>query len=104
MEHKDLLKLTVEIVSAWAANNTATTDELVGAISAVHGALATVGIEAVAPKVPPAPAVPVRKSLTPDYLVCLEDGKRMKLLKRYLRTTYNMSPEDYRMKNGRAHV
>src|SRR3546814_15149229 len=93
MEHRDLLKLTTDIVSAWAANNTAKADELVSVISSVYRSLDSAGTPAATVQETHVPAVPVRKSVTPDYLVCLEDGKKLKMLKRYLRTTYGMSPE-----------
>src|SRR3546814_4834790 len=101
MEHKDLLKLTADIVSAWAAHDTASTDDLVGVVTAVYRSLGTVEAGAPAVQEAPVPAVPVRKSVTPDYLVCLEDGKKLKMLKRYLRTTYGMSPAEYRAKGDR---
>jgi predicted transcriptional regulator len=98
MEHKDLVRLTADVVSAWAAHNPATPEELVGAIAAVHRAFETVGAAPAQAKETPVPAVPIRKSVTPDYLICLEDGRKLKMLKRYLRTAYNMSPEEYRAK------
>jgi predicted transcriptional regulator len=92
----DLLGLTTEIVAAHVANNTVPASELPGLISQVYSALATVGAapEPVAEK--PQPAVPVRKSVHPDYIVCLEDGKKLKMLKRHLMTAYNLTPDEYR--------
>jgi len=104
MEHKDLVRLTADVVSAWAAHNPATPEELVGAIAAVHRAFETVGAAPAQAKETPVPAVPIRKSVTPDYLICLEDGRKLKMLKRYLRTAYNMSPEEYRTRPGQGNA
>lgn len=88
------------IVSAYVRNNVLNTAELPGLIRSVHAALVglTGPVEAVAE--PPKPAVPVKKSIYKDYLVCLEDGLKFKSLKRHLRSKYGMSPEDYRQKWG----
>ena len=104
MEDKvDLIEMTAEIVAAYVENNTISTAELPGLIQSVHRALAGIstGVEAV-DSTPKEPAVPVRRSITPDHLVCLEDGRKFKSLKRHLRTKYNLSPEDYRAKWGLA--
>jgi predicted transcriptional regulator len=97
---KDLLQLTSSIVSAHVAHNSVTVQDLPGLIREVYQTLANVGT--VVPKEPerPAPAVPVKKSVTPDFIVCLEDGKKLKMLKRHLKTAYNMSPEEYRERWG----
>jgi predicted transcriptional regulator len=99
----DVIEMTAEIVAAYVENNTISTSDLPGLIQSVHRALSGIstGTETVevAPK---EPAVPVRRSITPDHLVCLEDGRKFKSLKRHLRTKYNMSPEDYRAKWGLA--
>lgn len=98
---KNFIDLTATIVSAYVSNNTTSASELPALISQVHGALMRVAsgqTEAVAE--PTKPAVPVKKSMTSDYLVCLEDGKKFKSLKRHLRTQYNMTPEQYREKWG----
>ena len=99
----DVIEMTAEIVAAYVENNTISTTELPSLIQSVHRALSGIstGTETVevAPK---EPAVPVRRSITPDHLVCLEDGRKFKSLKRHLRTKYNMSPEDYRAKWGLA--
>jgi len=99
----ELIEMTAEIVAAYVENNTVPTGDLPGLIQSVHRALASVssGAEAVE-AAPKEPAVPVRRSITPDHLVCLEDGRKFKSLKRHLRTKYNMSPEDYRAKWGLA--
>lgn len=98
----DLLGLTAEIVSAHVSNNSVSVTDLPNLITEVHRTLAQLGTAA-APVAEPekqVPAVPVKKSITPDYLVCLEDGKKMKMLKRHLQTSYNMSPDQYREKWG----
>ena len=99
----ELIEMTAEIVAAYVENNTISTGDLPALIQSVHRALASVssGADAVE-AAPKEPAVPVRRSITPDYLVCLEDGRKFKSLKRHLRTKYNMSPEDYRAKWGLA--
>ncbi len=104
MEDKaEIIEMTAEIVASYVENNTISTSDLPALIQSVHRALASIstGVETVevAPK---EPAVPVRRSITPDFLVCLEDGRKFKSLKRHLRTKYNMSPEDYRSKWGLA--
>ena len=100
---QDLLGLTAEIVSAHVANNPVAMAELPGLITHVHTALANLGKAAPEPEVKrQEPAVPIKKSITPDFIVCLEDGKKFKSLKRHLRTQYNMTPEQYREKWGLA--
>lgn len=98
-----LIDLTADIVSAYVSNNTVSATDVPGLISEVFSALSRVGTGAVAAAAEPAkPAVNPKKSITPDYLICLEDGKKFKSLKRHLRTMYNMSPEQYREKWGLA--
>ena len=93
------IELTAEIVSAYVSNNTVPAGEIPSLISQVHAALARVsGKSGDAPSEPLRPAVSVKKSITPEYIVCLEDGKKFKSLKRHLRTQYNMTPEQYREK------
>jgi predicted transcriptional regulator len=100
-DQSDLIEMTAGIVSAYVGNNTVTTADLPALIKQVHGALAAVGSPAAEPVAPPKePAVPLKKSITPDYLICLEDGRKFKSLKRHLRTKYDMTPEDYRAKWG----
>jgi predicted transcriptional regulator len=96
------IELTADIVSAYVANNSIASSEIPALISDIHSALARVsaGQEVAVPAEPAKPAVPVKKSITNDYLICLEDGKKFKSLKRHLRTAYNMSPEQYREKWG----
>jgi predicted transcriptional regulator len=91
----DFIELAADIVSAYVANNSVPVSELPNLINDVHNALARVAA-GVAPPVavePQKPATSVKKSITPDFLVCLEDGKKFKSLKRHLRSQYNMSPE-----------
>ena len=98
---KSFIDLTVEIVSAYLSHNPTPASEIPGLISQVHAALQRVSSgRSEAPMEPAKPAVSVKKSMTPDYLVCLEDGKRFKSLKRHLRTQYSMTPEQYRDKWG----
>ncbi len=98
-----LLEMTADIVSAYVGNNSVASHELPAVIQSVHAALTQVSQGAVEPEPEPQePAVSVRKSITPDYLICLEDGRKFKSLKRHLRTKYDMSPEEYRSKWGLA--
>jgi predicted transcriptional regulator len=97
------IELAADIVSAYVSNNSVPTGDLATLISDVHSALLRVGGGTVEiPVEAPKPAIPVKKSVTPDYIVCLEDGKKFKSLKRHLRTQYNMTPEQYREKWGLA--
>jgi predicted transcriptional regulator len=100
-ENTNYIELATEIVSAYVSNNSISTADLPHLISEVHGALSRIntGVSEV-PAEAPKPAVTVKKSVTPDYIVCLEDGKKFKSLKRHLRTQYNMTPEEYREKWG----
>jgi predicted transcriptional regulator len=91
----DVLGLTAQIVAAHVSNNSVTTDALPSLIQEVYKTLAGVGRETVSSD-KPQPAVPVKKSVFADYIICLEDGKKLKMLKRHLKTAYNMSPEQYR--------
>lgn len=95
----ELLELTAEIVSAHASNNKVASEDLPNVIQQVFGTLSELGATGVPAEVPD-PAVPVNKSITPDYIVCLEDGKKLKMLKRHLNTSYNMTPEQYRERWG----
>ncbi len=94
-ENANVLGLTAQIVSAHVSNNTINADALPSLIQDVYRTLAGVGKEQAVPE-RQQPAVPVKKSVYPDYIVCLEDGKKLKMLKRHLKTAYNMSPEEYR--------
>jgi predicted transcriptional regulator len=95
----DVLGLTAQIVSAHVSNNAVTPDALPALIQDVYRTLANVGREPSAPD-RPQPAVPVKRSVFPDHIVCLEDGKKLKMLKRHLKTAYNMTPEQYRERWG----
>jgi predicted transcriptional regulator len=97
----DLLGMVAEIVAAYVSHNPVPVADLPKLIERVHGVLAELGSVGAAPeKAELKPAVPVRKSVQDDFIVCLEDGKQFKSLKRHLRTRYNMSPEEYREKWG----
>jgi predicted transcriptional regulator len=101
MEQESLIELTAEIVSAYVSNNNVDSSDLSELIGDVHSALSrTVGGAAEPEPEPLKPAVTVRKSVTPDYIVCLEDGKKFKSLKRHLRTHYDLTPDEYREKWG----
>ncbi len=102
-DNSDLLRLSADIVASFVAHNNAPATSLPDIIRMVHQALASLG-EPAAPAAIPAerakPAVPISKSVQNDYIVCLEDGKKLKMLKRYLRAQYDLSPEEYRRKWG----
>jgi predicted transcriptional regulator len=93
---RELPALTTQIVAAYVANNTVAVNDLPGLIRQVHAALANVGGSAEVAPERPQPAVPIKRSVMPDYIVCLEDGKKLKMLKRHLKTAFNMTPEEYR--------
>ncbi|WP_158924789.1 MucR family transcriptional regulator [Acidisphaera sp. S103] len=95
-----ILGLTAQIVSAHAANNELESAALPLVIKAVYDTLVRIEDVPAAPVERPAPAVAIRKSVFPDYIICLEDGKRLKMLKRHLATSYNMTPDQYREKWG----
>jgi predicted transcriptional regulator len=103
IDHSELLALTSDIVAAHASNNAVPSSELSGLIEAVFGTLSELSSEPVEPVVELKPAVPIKKSVTDDYLICLDDGKKLKMLKRHLKTAYDMTPEDYRRKWGLGH-
>lgn len=95
-----LLTLTADIVAAYFANNRLDAKDVAPVIQEIHSTLTGLGKPAEAPAEPPKPAVPVRSSIKPDHLVSLESGKKMKMLKRYLMTNYQMTPDEYRKKWG----
>jgi predicted transcriptional regulator len=102
-DHSDetsCIQLTANIVSAYVSNNTVSNAEIPALITQVYSALMRVStVTAVAaPAEPLKPAVPIKRSITPEYLICLEDGKKFKSLKRHLRTQYQMTPDEYRAK------
>lgn len=96
MNKETLITLTSDIVAAHVSNNDVPVESVPELITQVYSALSGLGQESAPEEVRPEPAVSIRASVKPDYIVCLEDGKRLKMLKRYLRTNYNMTPEEYR--------
>jgi predicted transcriptional regulator len=97
-----LLTLTADIVAAHVSNNSVAVNDLPVLIQNVHQALASISSAAAAPEPRADPAVSIRSSIKPDYIVCLEDGKKLKMLKRHLMTHYSMTPDEYRRKWGLA--
>jgi predicted transcriptional regulator len=96
-----LLKLASDIIAAYVSNNPVPVTELPGMIKSVHSTLGSLGSGGSSDSLTSQkPAVPIKRSVTPEYVVCLEDGKKLKMLKRYLRSNYNLSPEAYRAKWG----
>lgn len=102
MTHADFLSLTSEIVSSYVSNNTLPQSDVPVLIEQVFKALSGLGIAGYGPvsSDKPQPVVSIKKSVTPDYIICLEDGKKLKMLKRHLKTAYDMSPEEYRERWG----
>ncbi len=101
MDGSNFIELAADIVSAYVSNNSVSVGELPSLIGEVHAALMRVSTGvAETPAEAPKPAIAIRKSITPDHIVCLEDGKKFKSLKRHLRTQYDLSPEEYREKWG----
>ena len=98
-DYDTLLTLTADIVAAHVSNNSVAVNDLPNLISNVHGALSSLSGRA-APEAKQEPKVAIRSSIKPDYIVCLEDGKRLKMLKRHLMTHYQMTPDQYRQKWG----
>ncbi len=95
----ELLRMTAKVVAAYVSNNMLPASQISEVITAVHLSLSGVGAASAKLKSEPlTPAVPIRRSVTPDFIVCLEDGKKLKMLKRHLRTTYDMTPDEYRAK------
>lgn len=101
IEQGDVLRMAVDIVSAYVGNNTIPAAQVPEVINTVFGSLTSLnGSQAENAGEPPKPAVSIRSSIRPDYIVCLEDGKKLKMLKRHLRAAYNMTPDEYRSKWG----
>ena len=92
----ELVRMTADVVAAYIRNNPLATNDLPGVINTVHASLTALNGGAAA--APLQPAVPIRKSVTPDFIICLEDGKKLKMLKRHLRTSFNLTPDEYRTK------
>ena len=99
-DNQELITLTADIVAAHVSNNSVAVSDLPLLIANVHGALSGLGERKEEPAVRPEPAVSIRSSIKPDYVVCLEDGKKLKMLKRHLMTHYNLTPDQYRQKWG----
>ena len=99
LENAELLELTTEIVASYVSNNTVASADLSNVIQDVYKTMTQLGTQSTQPE-RPKPAVAVKKSVTPDHIVCLEDGKKLKMLKRHLKTAYNMTPEEYRERWG----
>ena len=100
MDKSETLHLTTDIVSAFVSNNSVPAEQLQDLLQSTFATLSGLSGHSEAEQSNQKPAVPVKKSITDDYLICLEDGKKLKMLKRYLRTQYDLSPEDYRRKWG----
>ncbi len=94
----ELLRMTSDVVAAYVRNNPLQTAEITSVIKTVHSSLS--GLNGSGKAEPLKPAVSIRRSVRPDYIVCLEDGKKLKMLKRHLRTTYGLTPDEYRAKWG----
>jgi predicted transcriptional regulator len=95
-DNTDVLAMTAGIVSSYVANNIVAASELPGLIKAVHATIVDLSTGEPVQDDTPEPAVSIAKSITPEYLICLEDGRKLKMLKRYLRSRYDMTPEEYR--------
>ncbi len=96
----ELLHMAADIAAAYVSNNTVGAEQLPEVIRTVHQTLSSAGLSEFGNETKVEPAVPVRRSITPDYIVCLEDGKKLKMLKRHLRSAYDLSPDEYRTKWG----
>ncbi len=100
-EHADVLQMTTQVVAAYVRHNSVGETQIPDVIKSVYSSLAGLnGHSELAAKAKQKPAVSVKKSITADYLICLEDGKKLKMLKRHLRTSYGLTPEEYRAKWG----
>ena len=101
VSHEDLLEMTVEVVSSYVGNNTISATQIPDLINIVFGSLTTLKTSDLKISTPPPkPSISIRRSIKPDYLICLEDGKKLKMLKRHLRASYGMTPDEYRSKWG----
>ena len=98
VSNEEVLRMAVDIVAAYVSNNDVPADDVSKVLSSVHSTLATLLQPVEEPPPPPKPAVPIRRSVTPDFIICLEDGRKLKMLKRYLRSRYGLSPDEYRRK------
>lgn len=100
ISHEVLLGLTTDIVASYVSNNAVPTDDIPSLIDQVFKSLSNIDKNDMSMAERPQPAVPIKRSITEDYLICLEDGKKLKMLKRHLKTAYNLSPEEYRERWG----
>ena len=101
LPHAEVLQMTTKVVSAYVGHNSVGETQIPEVIKSVYASLAGLdGHTELGAKAKQKPAVPIKKSITDDYVICLEDGKKFKMLKRHLRTTYGLSPEDYRARWG----
>ncbi|XBQ15855.1 MAG: MucR family transcriptional regulator [Oceanicaulis sp.] len=100
VDNEELLRMTTDIVASFLTHNSVPAESVPDMIKSVHATMKDIATDQPKPEPKAKPAVPVSKSVTDDYIVCLEDGKKLKMLKRYLRSQYHMSPEDYRRKWG----
>jgi predicted transcriptional regulator len=98
--HAEILQMTTDIVSAYVSHNELPGSQIPDVIRSVYATLNGQSAGGSTPQTPLKPAVSIRRSVAPDYIICLEDGKKLKMLKRHLRTTYNLTPEEYRAKWG----
>ena len=99
----EILRMTAEVVSAYVSNNLLPATQIADTIKSVYGSLnALESGRGEVKREPLKPAVPIRRSVTPDFIICLDDGKKLKMLKRHLRTTYNLTPDEYRARWGLA--
>ena len=96
----ELLEMTADIVASFVANNVVSTSELPDLIERVHATIIALADEHSSGGARPDPAVPIAKSITPDHIICLEDGRKLKMLKRYLRSRYDLTPDQYRTRWG----
>ncbi len=96
----DIMGFTADIVASHVSNNAVPLSELPDLITKVYNSLSVLSGKAIEAEKQPQPAVSVKKSITPDFIICLEDGKKLKMLKRHIKTAYNLSPEEYRAKWG----
>ena len=103
IDHSELMALTSDIVAAHVSNNSMAFSDLPNLIASVFGALSTLGAEAPEPELELKPAVSIKKSITDDFIICLEDGKKLKMLKRHLKTAYDLTPDQYRSKWSLPH-
>lgn len=96
----EILRMTADVVASYVGNNPLPSGQIGDVITIVYGSLNTLDTKATEKAEPLIPAVPIRRSVTPDYIICLEDGRKLKMLKRHLRSTFDMTPEEYRAKWG----